>query len=252
MAESAKSSPVSEFLAAVQFLTVTPPLIRRNFSAREMGRSSGYYALVGLLLGAVLVGGDFLLAKIFPLQVRSALILALWTGLSGGLHLDGFLDACDGLLGGFTPESRLEIMRDERVGAFGLSGGVLLFLIKFSALAALPERTAGLLLAPTLGRWGMTLALAAFPYGRAKGLGRDIKDNAGWPQAILGTIVALATAWLAAGLSGILALVLAGLALWSGAAFTLRRIPGMTGDIYGALNEVIEVVVLLALVAAPR
>ena len=101
--------------AALQFLTVTPPLVRRAFSMPELGRAVGYFPLVGTLLGTLLAAFDWGLAFLFPAGVRAALDLALWVALTGALHLDGFLDACDGLFGGRTVESRLEIMRDEQV-----------------------------------------------------------------------------------------------------------------------------------------
>ena len=233
------------FLTALQFLTIAPAFIRRRFTSRELGQAVGYYPLVGSLMGAILVGADALLGRIFPAQVQTALLLALWVLLSGALHLDGFLDACDGLLGGFTPESRLEIMRDERVGGFALAGGILLFLVKFSALEAAPARAAALMLAPTLGRWGMSAAIIAFPYARPQGLGRDAKDQATWRQVLLATVTALVVAWLAAGWPGLAAIVVAALVVWAGARFSLRRIPGLTGDIYGALNELIETAILL-------
>ncbi len=238
---------IGAFLAAVQFLTVAPAIIRRPFTLEELGEAVGFYPLAGLLIGMVLALADTLLAFILPVPVRTALVLALWVGLSGALHLDGFLDACDGLLGGYSPESRLEIMRDERVGAFALAGGILLFLVKFTALSALYHRTAGLLLAPTLGRWGMSLAIVAFPYGRSQGLGRDIKDHAGRQQALIATLIALAVAGLTAGAGGLLACGLAGLVTWGVALFAMRRIPGLTGDIYGATNELVEAAVLVAL-----
>ena len=129
-------STLTAFLTAVQFLLISPAFIKRPFTARELGAAVGFYPLVGLILGGLLLAADYLLGLFMPPLVRIALLLALWVILTGALHLDGFLDACDGLLGGFTPESRLEIMRDERVGAFALAGGVLLLLVKFSALSA--------------------------------------------------------------------------------------------------------------------
>lgn len=234
-------------LAAVQFLAVSPPLIRRPFTPPELGQAVGFFPLVGLLLGTLLVGANYLLSFTFPSYVRTALVLTLWVVLTGALHLDGFLDACDGLLGGTTPESRLQIMRDERVGAFALAGGILLLMLKFTALSAMTDLTTPLLLAPTLGRWGMALAVVAFPYARAQGLGRAMKDHASWKQATLGTGFALFTAWFAAHWLGLIAVAVAAATLWGGVRFALRRIPGLTGDIYGALGEIIEVVVLLAL-----
>jgi cobalamin 5'-phosphate synthase/cobalamin synthase len=242
-----RANPLVSLLAAIQFLTIAPPVIRRPFTAGEMGQAVGFYPLVGLMIGGILLGADALLSLILPVQARAALVLALWVVLTGALHLDGFLDACDGLLGGYTPESRLQIMRDERVGAYALAGGILLLLIKFSALSGLGNTAAALLLAPTLGRWGMAVAVVAFPYARLEGLGRDVKGHATWRQAALAMLVALAVAGLAGGLWGLIAFGLAGLTVWVGARFALRRIPGLTGDIYGALNEIIEMVVLLTL-----
>ena len=131
-------SPVTAFLTAVQFLLVSPAFIKRPFTAQELGAAVGFYPLVGLILGGVLLAADYGLSFFMPPLVRAALVLALWVILTGALHLDGFLDACDGLFGGYSPETRLEIMRDERVGAFALAGGALLLLLKFSTLSAIP------------------------------------------------------------------------------------------------------------------
>lgn len=245
---------MNSFLAALQFLLLTPAFIRRAFTPQEMGKAVGFYPLVGLLLGAILAIVDILLGFIFPIQVRSALILALWVVLTGGLHLDGFLDACDGLLGGSTPERRMEIMRDERVGAFALAGGVLLLLIFFASLnVSMSARWAALLLAPLLGRWAISLALVVYPYARPSGLGRGIKDHAGATQAIFATVTAIlvvaVVAFTCQSAAPLIALVVAAVTLWLSAQFVLRRIPGMTGDTYGAIDMLVEAGVLLAFVA---
>lgn len=248
-------NPMTAFLVAMQFLTVFPPVIRRAFTPQELGRAVGFFPLVGLLLGGVLASAYTILSWLFPPALSSALTLALWIFLTGALHLDGFLDACDGLFGGFTPESRLEIMRDERVGAFALAGGVMLLLSEFSALAASPLPALSLLLAPTLGRLAISLAVPAFPYARPNGLGQAMKQQTTWRQAGLafllaaGTVVAGAAItgrWLSAGiaLAGVIPLV------YAGARFVLGRIPGLTGDIYGALCILTELYVLLVLAAA--
>ena len=136
-------APLTAFLTAVQFLLISPAFIKRLFTARELGAAVGFYPLVGLILGSLLLAADYLLGLFMPPLVRIALILTLWVILTGALHLDGFLDACDGLLGGFTPESRLEIMRDERVGAFALAGGVLLLLGQIQRLERHPAAHRG-------------------------------------------------------------------------------------------------------------
>jgi len=242
-------NPLSDFLVALQFLTVSPSFIKRTFTASELGRSTAYYPLVGGLIGGLLWLANRGLDLWFPDMLRAALVLGLWIIITGALHLDGFLDSCDGLLGGLTPKSRLEIMKDERVGAFGFSGGVILLLVKFSALAATAPTSPALILAPTLSRACMTLAIYAYPYARIQGLGKAIKDRTGLVQVSLAGLIALAVAWFAAGLYGIVLLLVAVLLTWIFTLFCLRRIPGLTGDTYGALNESIELAILLLAVA---
>ncbi len=252
IARPQESPPGAPWLApvlALQFLTVAPSIIQRAFTPAELGWAVAFFPLVGLLLGGALAGLDAALRLAFPASVTTALVLVAWVILTGALHLDGFLDACDGLLGGSSPEERLRILRDERVGAFAVAGGILLLLVKYSALAAVPGSAAALVIACTLGRWGITAAVVAFPYARPQGLGRDMKDNAGWPQMLLASATALAVAWGAGGGTGLLAFATAAVIAWAVARFTLGRIPGLTGDIYGATCEIVEVGVLLTLVA---
>ena len=235
---------MTSLLAAFQFLTTFPAVIRRAFTAQELGRAVGYFPAVGLALGGVLYGLGSGLQLIFPVQGVAVFILAAWLLLTRALHFDGFLDTCDGLFGGFTPEKRLEIMRDSRVGAFGVAGGGMLLLAKYAAIISLPHLS-GLVLAPVLGRWTASIAIFAFPYAREKGMGRDMKDNVHWPQVILATVVSVLVAWLVVGWMGFLAFAIAGAVLWLGAGFILHRIPGLTGDSYGALCELVELVVLI-------
>jgi adenosylcobinamide-GDP ribazoletransferase len=241
--------PLTALLVALQFLTISPSILKRDFTPRELGRATGFFPLVGLLIGVLLMAANLLLAHIFAAGIRAALVLALWILLSGGLHLDGFLDACDGLLGGFNAESRLEIMRDERIGAFALAGGVLLLLVKYAALITLPVLSPALWLAPVLGRWGMTAAIYFFPYARPQGLGKAMKDHASHWEVLLASLIALASGVVSGNPRGLFACLLAAGIIWLGGHFTLQRIPGLTGDIYGALNELVEAAVLLVFAA---
>jgi adenosylcobinamide-GDP ribazoletransferase len=238
------------FSAALQFLTIVPPLSRRLFTPREMGRAVGYFPLVGLLLGGLLFGLDEVLHELWPPGICAALVLLVWVLSTGAIHLDGFLDSCDGLLGGHTPEDRLRIMKDERVGAYAVIGGILLLLLKWLSLAWVRDRLGGFLLPPVLGRWAMVLGIFFFRYARPEGLGRAMKDNAGWWQVTLATLVVAVTCWFAGGLLGLLAMGFTAAATWGIARFTLGRIPGLTGDIYGAICEMIEVMVLLIFAAS--
>jgi adenosylcobinamide-GDP ribazoletransferase len=237
------------FMAAMQFLTIMPPLVRRPFSPLELGRAVGWFPVVGILLGGFLVGVNLAIGMIFPPAVVAALLLAVWVLVTGALHLDGFLDSCDGLFGGSTPEARLRIMRDERAGAFAVIGGTLLILVKYACLVSLADRTVALLLAPTLGRWAMAVCVIAFPYARPQGLGRALKDHAGLRQLTIATLVTVVGAAVAGPWLGMIAFAAAGIVLVATAAIAVGRLGGLTGDIYGAICEVVETVTLLVFVA---
>lgn len=232
-------------MAAFQFLTISPAVVQRQFTATELGRAVGFFPLVGLAIGGLLLALDTGFRSIFPPEVAAALVLASWIIITRGLHFDGFLDSCDALFGGFTAERRMEIMRDSRIGAFGAAGGFLLLLGKYAAVLTLVDRPAGIILAPVLARWGMALSVVLFPYARQQGLGRDMKDHAGLIQAVIATITAVLTGWLIAQWLGLLAALLASLLLLAAVRFALGRIPGLTGDIYGALCELLELFILL-------
>jgi adenosylcobinamide-GDP ribazoletransferase len=240
------------FLVALRFLTIVPPLVRRQLTSREIGQAVGWFPAVGVLLGTALAGVDYVLGFLFPAGVSAALLLVTWVLVTGALHLDGFLDTCDGLFGGRTPDARLRIMRDERVGAFAVLGGILLFVVKYSCLINLADRTIALIVTPTVARWGMGVSVVAFPYARPEGLGRGMKDHAGWRQVVLASITAILTATLAARWLGLIIVAVAAVTTITAAAFVLRRLPGLTGDTYGALCELLEALTLLAFVAGEK
>jgi adenosylcobinamide-GDP ribazoletransferase len=236
-------------LAALQFLTIAPPFVRRPFTPAELGRAVAYFPLVGLGIGGLLFALDCGLQKIWPLGVVVALDLSVWIVLTGALHWDGLLDTCDGLFGGHNAQERLRIMKDEHVGAFAVLGGIMLILVKYAALMASADRMQSLLLAPLLGRWGMSLAVVFCPYARAEGLGRAMKDHAGWREVFLATFLVFFAAAMMATEQSLLAIALAGIVTLVVAVFSLGRLPGLTGDIYGAICESVEAAVLLLFAA---
>jgi len=236
------------FLEAVRFLTFIP-LPTRNASQEEIGRGTAYFPLVGVLLGAILVLADALLGKIWSRLLVSVVLMVLWVILTGGLHLDGLADTVDGLRGGRGREERLTIMKDSRLGTFG---GVAVFCLLALKLAFVNELGPawcgrGLLLAPTLGRWAMVYGIWAFPSARPGGTGSIFKEHSGLREFVLATALALVVAlplfhlWGPAILGGLwLAVALLGWTL-------TRALGGLTGDTYGALCEVSEVLVLAML-----
>mgnify|MGYP005838430181 CR=1 FL=1 len=225
---------------AFAFLTVLP--IPWPESSRP-GRTLAYYPLVGLAIGAAVAGVAALDG--LPDGLRSFLALAGWVILTGGLHLDGFGDACDGLLATVEPARRLEIMKDPQAGSWAVIGLILLLLGKWTALGAVePVR---LILPPVIGRWAMVLAVAGFPYARASGLGSFFRDGFGRAQVAIASLTALIIC--AAYGPPVMLSGLAGPALaWAGGHWAARRLGGgLTGDVYGALCELTELVCLILL-----
>lgn len=210
-----------------------------------------WFPLVGLIIGAMLAGLDYVLGLALPDLPATALLLVAWVAITGGLHLDGFIDCCDGVLVAKPPEARLEIMKDSRVGAFGVIGAVCLLLVKFSALVALApdDRLRWILVVPTLGRGAMVWAALRYPLAREDGFAAWFRQGLGWPHVVTAGLTSLAVAVLLGGAVGLL--TFAGVWLFAilFALWVQRRIPGLTGDVYGALNELAEVVGLLMVLA---
>lgn len=242
---------------AIGFLTVLPFAPSQS---GPMGPARAYFPLVGLVLGGILAGLDLAARQVLPLPAVGALLVAALLALTRAIHTEGFLDTCDGVLGGRDREARLEILRDSRVGAFAVVGGASLLLLKWTLVMGIPdaERISLLVLFPCLSRWGMVATMGVFPYVRSQGIGTAFQVAASWRQLVLALATAALAGWLLLGIAGILLLgcttvVALGLGWWF-----KRLLGGMTGDTYGATNEVGEVVVLLlglsvapALVDAP-
>jgi len=236
--------------SAFAFLTVLPVGEKRGVPAERLGRA--FFPAVGAVVG-LLAGALFLAISVVahPLLAAVAAVAALAV-LTGGLHLDGLVDAADGLFGGGDREQRLAIMRDPRAGAFGIVAVVLLLLGEVAALSGLrPVRgLLALITAGTLSRWGVLGLVVALPYARPEGLGRASAGGHRVLDLAVGTALALvvfALDWKRAGLAVALVLVSTlGIGLLARA-----RIGGATGDIYGAAAEVGQLAALLAFAAPP-
>lgn len=234
------------FLTAVRFLTVLPIPGAARVTERQLGRAAGWYPLVGALIGAILAACAWAALLLWSALPAAAVVVTVWVLLTRGLHLDGLADTFDGLGGGATRQRRLEIMKDSRVGSFGVLAVVLCLGLKLSLLAGLPKALdiRVLVVVPALGRWAMLGALVGFPAAAPAGLGALVKTHVRWPQLLLGSVTSLALAWLLLGPRGLAA---AAAAVAAGGLFALlcsRRLGGLTGDTYGAICEIGEVAAL--------
>ncbi len=240
---------MKSFLLALQFLTVATVNSGLRAEARDLARSRAWYSLVGGLLGLVLAGAAWLLGLKLPPLALAAVLVVLWGGLTRFLHYDGVADTADALVHTTTKERALEIMKDTRLGSFGVAALAGVMLLKFGALASLygPSLWGALVAAPALGRALAAVLAGLLPPARpGVGLGAAVaQESPIWPDALCGAC-ALAIALLAGGLAGAvaaLAVLLLGLVL---ALWFRRRIGGVTGDTLGAAIELGEVAALMA------
>jgi adenosylcobinamide-GDP ribazoletransferase len=254
---------------ALSFLTAFP--VRTSApQPGDMGRAAMWFPLIGFGLGIVLAFAHLVFNLLFPSLLAAALTVALWAALTGGLHLDGLADCCDGLLAAAAPERRLEIMRDPRLGAFGVIGLTLFLIVKAVAVASLPYLgtfapalgwLGGLpdtyfpigqfVLAASLSRW-LIVPVALQRQARPGGMGADFARGLTRPVVAMATLVPFA--WVVIGLlfgawSLLVSIALAHLTAFGVAALARARLGGVTGDVFGLTVELSELVVLLTFAA---
>jgi adenosylcobinamide-GDP ribazoletransferase len=233
---------------ALTFLTKLPWPWRGEADAAALARSLFWFPWVGALLGLGFWGAWTGLAKILPIPAAAALLLALTVWITGGLHLDGLADTADGLGGGRAPADALRIMKDSRVGAFGVISLSLALILKYAlflSLAASPGAGGALLLFPVISRWGMVLLAYLSPYARPEGgLGQAMTMGVSPGAATGASLSAGALAFLILGVPGLFLFAAAAVLVWLGSLYCRRRLGGITGDVLGAANEILEILVL--------
>ena len=239
---------IRSFLGAIAFYTAIP--LPRNCPL-DFGRVARWSPLVGLLLGGGLAVLDTVLQRWgMPLLTRSAVAIAFWVLLTGGLHLDGVADAADGLAV-TEPQRRLSVMQDSLTGAFGVMAVALVLLLKVAALNDLPDaRPLAMMAAAGWGRWGQVAAIALYPYLKPTGKGAFHKQVMRLPQDICWSLPLLLVFPLLLTMGHwrlAIALMVNGFALALLVGFWFyRRFGGQTGDTYGAIVEWTEVLFLVS------
>ncbi len=219
---------------------------------RALGRRASLFPLAGLVVGGVALAADQAAGLLFARDIRSAAAILATIWVTGALHLDGLMDTADGIGSGRSRERMLEIMRDSRVGAMGVVAGVAALLLRYALLTGLaPERRwQALLLAPALGRMCITAAAGLWPAARVgqPSLGGSFAAHVGRWQVAGALAVGLGIA-LVGSARGMAAWFLALTAALLAARFLAARLGGLTGDTYGAINEVAEAAALAVFAA---
>ncbi len=242
---------MKSFLQALSFLTILPVVKSLSLGEKELARSMAFFPLVGLVIGLFLALGYYLLSFLLPKAIVLWLTIGLLVFLTRGLHLDGFSDTVDGLAAGGTKEKILEVMRDSRIGAFGVIGLILLVGAKYLALDHLSVSSIpySLILMTVMGRNAMVLVCYRSPYARSEGgLGKPFAENLRLREVILSSILTFGMVLLLMGTKGVL--IFFGIVLFSLGYrhFFKKRLGGITGDILGASNEAAELLCLILLI----
>ena len=243
-----------DIVAAITFYTCIPTPITETLDFQGVARLAPVVGLmIGGLLGLIDLGLRFMG---IPVLTASALVIASWIALTGGLHLDGVMDTADGLAVQ-DPQRRLQVMADSATGAFGAMAAIALVLLKTSALTDLNSyRWLALMAASGWGRWGQQVAIAQYNNLRPSGKG------AFHSSAIRSLLDVLPGLLLLSSLSGLqilldsthlmfavgMALGGSAIAVLTGAWFN-HKLGGHTGDTYGAVVEWTEALLLCLLTA---
>jgi adenosylcobinamide-GDP ribazoletransferase len=231
--------------AAVSFLTVLPVANADGSPGERLGRA--YFPAIGALIGFAAGVACLVTAAVTTPLLGAAVAVAVLALMTGALHLDGLADSIDGLMTHGDAARRLEVMRDPRLGSYGVTAIVVVLLLEVAAIASMsPVRAlVGLVIAGALSRLATLAVITFVPYVRPAGLGVAAWDarHRGLDLAVGAASAAVVCAldWRRA----LVALPLVALAGVSLAAVARRRVGGATGDICGAAAELCQLAVLL-------
>ncbi len=241
-----RGSFMHSFLVGLQFLTRIHIVSQTEWTAEDFGRSTRFFPLVGFVLGLCYMISAWTLIYFLGMRTLTIVVLLILPLiLTGGLHADGFMDTADGVFSGRKRERRLEIMKDSRVGAFGVVSFVIHMFFQYALLSDMHPLllVPALFIMPIIGRFAMVLSIAFFPYARAEGMGKTFADMAD-DKTVLIAGATTAVLVLPCGLLATISLIVGVLFSLIFCRMMTRMLGGVTGDVYGATTVLTETGVL--------
>ncbi len=235
---------MNSFLIALQFLTIIPVTHSYIANDKQLGHSSLFYPIIGLIIGSLLVFSTHWLSTL-PNQIQAAIVLILWVLLTGGLHLDGLADCADAWVGGLGSKQRsLDLMKDPAAGPIAVIVLVLILLLKWLLINQLIEQNASetLLLTPVLGRVAILILMLTANYIRPDGMGKKIVDNLPQPAVKVNSLICILLGIYYLGFLAISFMIIILLII---NYQSKKRLGGVTGDVYGAGVELVEIGILI-------
>lgn len=243
---------MNSFLVGLQFMTRIHISNNTIWKDEEFGKSVVWFPVYGWILGAFMCLIYYLLKPLDVPYLTAFLIVIGELFLSGGTLADGLMDSSDGLFSGRSWERSLEIMKDSLIGSFGMLSIIIfinLYTLSLGSTDALLYPV--LIAAPTLGRLNLVISICEYPYARPYGMGKAFATYRG-EHAVAGAVV---LALLPALYFGFTYLILAGAAVLLGLylnRWIVRKIGGTTGDTYGFVNQITEMVLALLFLLITR
>ena len=234
-----------ELLLAFQFMTRIPI---RGLPHREDGlaRAAKFFPVVGLVIGLVAAAIPHFLASHVDRRILALMLVLYFVLITGALHEDGLADSADAFGAGWSKEQILAIMRDSRIGSYGAIAVTLSLLSRFTLMSSIgSSRLPGILVAASvLCRWTSLPLAFLLPYAREDdGLGGCLASRLPFSSLVWATSAAVVSVAGALGRDSLVAWLITILLTGMSALYFKRRIGGITGDCFGATNQITEIAI---------
>ena len=233
---------MKSFFLALSFFTRIP-FFKAEFDENNFAKAVKWSPIVGLIIGAILFSVSWVLQD-FDKIVVNIIIVAAYIVITGGLHLDGLSDTCDGIFSGREKDRILEIMRDSRVGAYGVISITLWIASMLILLNFLPREV--LIIFPVIGKGAPIISAYFADYVRTQGLGKIFAANCKKTEIAIAIIIPLATS-LILGIVGLVSAMIALMSVYVATRYFKKIIGGITGDTMGCVCELSQICFLFAI-----
>ena len=236
--------PPFGLLAALQFLTRIPIRLR---SEPDLASSVPWFPVIGALIGAAIGGVAVGLMELVPATVAAAVAVIVGVMVTGAFHEDGLADTADAM-GGWTPERRREILKDSRHGSYGVAAMCSTIVVRILCVATLGPAAAfaGLVASHTLGRGAAVAVMGLARPAPTEGLGAEYSRKLSPVRVAFGVAAAILIAAVAVGWWVAPLVAVVGVGAFLVARVAHRAFGGISGDILGAVEQVGECLVLIA------
>ncbi|MCT8978164.1 adenosylcobinamide-GDP ribazoletransferase [Clostridium sp. CX1] len=245
---------IQNLLLMVQFLTRIPVNLNLPCEKEDFKRGAIFLPVVGFIIGAIQWGIYELFIRILPLEPTIVIILLAGIIVTGALHLDGLGDTCDGFFAFKGNDRIIEIMKDSRIGSYACIAVIFDLLFKYALFSSIaPSFPIGIIVVPIISRFTTVFIITIGKNAKKTGSGNLFVENVGKLQLFISFL--LTTGILILMMNAIHVIIL----LFAGVVFTAifnefskSKIGGITGDILGANNELVEILTLILIAVILR